>query len=136
MAKINTGEVISKVALFGIGGWVLENALCGDRFSTLFRGHKVPFLPIYAANGVALTSAAPYVSSWPIFARGLAYATIGTAVEYAGCQVDRKLLAQRSGYGGGAFGAIDPLAGATEGCVNFTRSVLWGGLGLIAERFK
>ena len=46
-----------------------------------------------------------FTSGWPIFARGLAYATIGTAVEYAGCQIDRKLLAQRSGYSGGAFGA-------------------------------
>jgi len=133
MAKLNVGDLLSRAALFGISGWVLENALCGDRYSTLFRGSKVPFLPLYAANGVALTAAAPYVSSWPVFGKGLAYATIGTAVEYIGCQVDRKLLAQRASFG---FGGNDALAHASDGCVNFMRSALWGGLGLVAEKFK
>jgi len=135
MAKLNVGELISKTAMFGIAGWVFENALCGDRYSPLFRGAKVPFLPIYAANGVVLTAAAPYVSSWPTFGKGLAYATLGTAVEYLGCQIDRKLLAQRATFGPGGFGT-DALSRATEGCVNFTRSALWGGLGLVAEKFK
>lgn len=132
MAKLNVGELISKTALFGIAGWVFENALCGDRYSTLFRGAKVPFLPIYAANGVVLTAASPFVSSWPVFGKGLAYATLGTAVEYVGCQIDRRLLAQRSSF---SYGGNDALARASDGCVNFTRSALWGGLGLVAEKF-
>lgn len=137
MAKLNTGEIVSKAAAFGLVGWVLENALCGDRYSSAFLGHKVPWLPLYAANGIALTSVAPYLSSWPIFGRGLAYAALGTAVEYVGCQVDRKLLSQRAGvYGGGFGGSPDALFQASGGCVNFTRSVLWGGLGLVAEKFK
>jgi hypothetical protein len=131
MAKLNVGEIVSKTALFGIAGWVFENALCGDRYSSLFRGAKVPFLPIYAANGVVLTAAAPYVSSWPVFGKGLAYASLGTAVEYLGCQIDRRFLEQRSSFGGN-----DALARASEGCVNFTRAALWGGLGLVAEKFK
>jgi len=133
MAKLNVGDLLSRAALFGITGWVFENALCGDRYSTLFRGAKVPFLPIYAVNGVVLTAVAPYVSSWPIFGKGLAYATLGTAVEYVGCQIDRRLLEQRASF---SPGGTDALARASEGCVNFTRSAMWGGLGLVAEKFK
>lgn len=132
MAKSYIGEMVTKLGLFGVAGWVLENALCGDRYSGVFGGHKVPFLPIYAANGLALSGVASYLSDWPIFGRGLAYATLGTAIEYAGCQIDRKLLAQRAGY---SYSAADPLASASEGCVNFTRAALWGGFGLIAEKF-
>jgi len=132
MAKMNVGEIITKVAAFGVIGWALENALCGDRYSSLFRGQKVPFLPIYAANGVALTSAAPYVANWPTLGRGLAYAVLGTAIEYTGCQIDRKFLSMRTP----TYGGDDALFRASDGCVNFTRSALWGGLGLVAEKFK
>ena len=63
MSKKNTaGDIIAKVTMFGVAGWVAENALCGDRYSALFRGHKVPFLPIYAAGGLVVTTASPYVS--------------------------------------------------------------------------
>lgn len=132
---MNAGEIITKVAAFGVAGWALENALCGDRYSALFRGARVPFLPIYAVNGVALTAAAPYMSSWPTLGRGLTYAALGTAVEYVGCQIDRKLLSQRASFSPG-FGGPDALARVSEGCVNFTRSALWAGLGLIAEKFR
>jgi uncharacterized membrane protein len=135
MAKLNVGDLVSKIAMFGIAGWVFENALCGDRYSSVFRGAKVPFLPVYAANGVALTAAAPYVASWPIFGKGLAYATIGTAVEYVGCQIDRKILEQRAAFSPG-FGGADALARMSGGCVNYTRSAMWAGLGLVAEKFK
>jgi hypothetical protein len=135
MSKLNVGDLVSKIAMFGIAGWVFENALCGDRYSSVFRGAKVPFLPVYAANGVVLTAAAPYVASWPIFGKGLAYATLGTAVEYVGCQIDRKILEQRAAFSHG-FGGTDALARVSEGCVNYTRSAMWAGLGLVAERFK
>jgi len=136
MAKMNVGEIITKVAAFGVAGWALENALCGDRYSSLFRGQRVPFLPIYAANGVALTAAAPYVASWPTLGKGLAYAALGTAVEYVGCQIDRKFLSMRPSIYGAYGAGGDALARASDGCVNFTRSALWGGLGLVAEKFR
>lgn len=136
MAKMNAGEIITKVAAFGVAGWALENALCGDKYSSLFRGQRVPFLPIYAANGVALTAVAPYVSKWPTLGRGLAYASLGTLIEYLGCQVDRRLLSQRATFAPGGFGSSDALARMSDGCVNFTRSALWGGLGLVAEKFR
>lgn len=135
MPKLNVGEIVSKVAMFGIAGWVFENALCGDRYSTLFRGAKVPFLPVYAVNGVVLTTAAPYIANWPVFGKGLAYATLGTAVEYVGCQIDRRILEQRAAFSPGGFGT-DALARASGGCVNYTRSAMWAGLGLVAEKFK
>jgi uncharacterized membrane protein len=131
MAKTSAGDIIAKVTMFGVAGWVAENALCGDRYSAIFRGHKVPFLPIYAAGGLAVTTAAPYVSKWPTLARGFAYAILGTAVEYVGCQIDRELLHGRSWD----YGNRDALARSSEGCVNFSHSALWGGLGLVAEKF-
>ena len=132
MAKLNVGDVIAKATLFGIAGWVVENALCSqDRYSSLFKGFKVPFLPIYAANGVAMTGMADFVSKWPTLARGLSYAVVGTAVEYVGCKIDREILASRSWD----FGKGDALARSSDGCVNFAHAALWGGLGLVAEKF-
>lgn len=132
MAKLNVGDIISKATLFGIAGWVVENALCSqDRYSSLFKGFKVPFLPIYAANGVAMTGMADFVSKWPTLARGLSYAVVGTAVEYVGCRIDREILASRSWD----FGKGDALARSSDGCVNFAHAALWGGLGLVAEKF-
>lgn len=127
----NVGDIIAKVTMFGVAGWVAENALCGqDRYSALFRGAKIPFLPIYAANGVVLTSVSPYVAKWPILARGLAYAILGSTVEYVGCRIDRQLMSGMSWD----YGRNDALSRLSEGCVNFTRSALWGGMGLIAEK--
>jgi hypothetical protein len=126
----NAGDIISKVAVFGVAGWLAENAVCQQaRYSTILRGAKIPFLPVYAANGVVLTAVAPWVSKWPWVARGLVYAALGTGVEYVGCQIDRHLL-----DGQQAFGSSDALANLSTGCVNFTRSALWAGMGLIAER--
>lgn len=128
----NVGDIIAKVSVFGFAGWVAENALCGqDRYSAIFRGAKVPFIPIYAVNGFALSAMAPFVSKWPTLARGLAYALVGSAVEYAGCQLDRQLLSGRATWD---YGRNDALARSSEGCVSFTRSALWGGVGLLAEK--
>ena len=127
----NVGEIIAKVTMFGVAGWVAENALCEtDRYSAIFRGAKIPFMPIWAANGVALTAVSPYVSKWPALARGLAYSILGTAVEYAGCQIDRKLL----GGHAQSYGSSEALSRLSDGCVSFTRSAMWAGVGLIAEK--
>lgn len=131
----NAGDLIVKASMFGVAGWVVENALCPqDKYSTVFRGLRVPFLPIYAINGLALTGAAPYVSKWPTLARGLAYSVLGTAIEYAGCQIDRKFLATRGPSWD--YGRTEALSRASEGCVSFTRSALWAGFGLVAEKFR
>ncbi len=115
-AKVNIGDIVQKMALFGVGGWVAENALCEqDRYSSVFRGAKIPFMPVYAANGVALTAIAPFVD---------------TMVEFAGCYIDRSVLGGKAG----SFGSVDALTRLSDGCVNFTRSALWGGMGLIAEK--
>ena len=129
----NVGEFIQKVALFGGAGWLAENAVCPQdqyRYSSLFRGFKIPFMPIYAVNGVALTAVTPYISRWPTLARGLAYSALGTTVEWLSCQIDRKLLSSRSWD----YGRNEPLAVATDGCVSFARSALWASVGLISEK--
>lgn len=129
----NVGKIIEKIALFGAVGWVAENALCQQdrfRYSALFGGLKIPFMPVFAANGVALTAVAPYVSKWPTLARGLTYSALGTGIEWIGCQIDRKLMSGRSWD----YGRTDALAESTGGCVSFARSALWGGMGLVAEK--
>lgn len=133
MTKSNVGDVLAKATAFGVAGWVAENALSDhDRYSALFKGHRVPFLPVYAVGGVVLTSAASYLGKWPTLARGLAYAILGTGVEYIGCIIDRRFLQARSWD----YGQRDALARASEGCLNFAHAALWGGLGIIAEKFK
>ena len=133
MTKSNIGDTLAKATAFGVAGWVAENALGDhDRYSALFRGARIPFLPVYAFGGIVMTTAAPHIHTWPTVARGLAYAILGTAVEYAGCKLDRELLHARSWD----YGQRDALARSSDGCLNFAHAALWGGLGLIAEKFK
>ena len=130
----NVGEFVQKIALFGAAGWLAENALCAQdqyRYSSLFRGLKIPFMPIYAVNGVALSTMAPWISKWPTIARGLSYAAVGTTIEWLSCQIDRKMLGGRPTWN---YGSNEALAVATGGCVSFTRSALWAGTGLLAEK--
>jgi uncharacterized membrane protein len=129
----NVGNFIQKVTLFGGAGWLAENALCPQdpyRYSALFRGLKIPFMPIYAVNGLALTTVSPWISKWPTLARGLTYSAIGTGIEWLSCQIDRAVFSKQ----GWDYGRNEALAQLTEGCVSFTRSALWGGMGLIAEK--
>jgi len=132
------GDIIAKVTAFGVGGWLAENAICGtDRYSAIFRGAKIPFIPIYAVNGLVLSAASTYVhDKWkfPLLARGLIYSVLGSAVEYAGCQIDRQLIGD-SRKPAWDYGRGDALATSTDGCVSFTRGALWGGMGLVVEKF-
>ena len=128
----NLGDIVQKVALFGFAGWVAENALCGgERKSAVFRGANIPFMPLYAANGVVLSGIAPFVSKWPVVARGLTYSLVGSVIEFVGCHIDRQLIAQQPSWD---WGRDDTLARASDGCVSFLRSAVWGGMGLIAEK--
>ena len=130
-ATTTVEAVVAKAALFGVAGWAGENILHGSRYSAMFQGHKVPFLPVYAAGGLAVVAMAPRLAGKPVLFRALVYAAIGTAIEYAGCQLDRKVFDGRSWD----YGKIDGLAKSTDGCLSWGHTALWGGLGLVAEKF-
>ena len=130
-ATTTVEAVVAKAALFGVAGWAGENILHGPRYSPVFQGHKVPLLPVYAAGGLAVIATAPRLAGKPLLFRALVYAAIGTAIEYVGCQLDRKVFDGRSWD----YGKIDGLSESTDGCINWRHTALWGGLGLIAEKF-
>ncbi len=124
--------VVAKAALFGTAGWAAENLLFGPRYSALFHGRKVPFLPVYAAGGLAVIATAPRIAPLPWPVRGVVYALAATAVEYVGCQIDRRALDARSWD----YGQSDGLAEKTDGCLDWKHSAMWGALGLLAEKFR
>jgi len=125
------GAVVAKAALFGSAGWAGENLLYGPRYSPVFQGHKVPLLPVYAAGGLAVIAAAPHLAARSVLLRAVVYAAIGTGIEYAACQLDRRVFDARSWD----YGDVDDLAEKTDGCVSWRHTALWGGLGLLAEKF-
>jgi uncharacterized membrane protein len=129
-AKTTVEAVVAKAALFGVAGWAGENILYGPRYSPVFQGHKVPLLPVYVAGGLAVIAVAPRIAGQNVLVRAIVYAAIGTAIEYAGCQLDRKVFDGRSWD----YGKIDGLAQQTDGCISWRHSALWGGLGLLAEK--
>lgn len=132
----NLGEIIQRAAAFGVGGWFAENAICGtERYSTILRSTQIPFLPVYAANGVVLTAAAGFVNKrhWPWLARSLVYSVLGTGVEWIGCEIDRHLLSNSAQL---MYNNPDALTRLTSGCVNFKRGAMWAGMGLIVEKIS
>lgn len=129
-ATTTAEAVVGKTVVFGAAGWIGENVLYGPRYSAVFQGHKVPFLPVYAAGGLGMLVAAPKLTGRSLIVRALAYAAIGTAIEYAGCRLDRDVFGARSWD----YGQRDGLAISTDGCLNWKHSALWGGLGLVVEK--
>ncbi len=129
-ATTTTEAVVAKTALFGVAGWAGENVLFGPRYSPVFQGHRVPFLPVYAAGGLAMMAAAPHVAGWSMLARAAVYAAIGTSIEYAGCRLDREVFEARSWD----YGQLDGLADSTDGCISWRHTALWGVLGLVVEK--
>lgn len=124
-------NVAGKAALFGAGGWVLENALFGPRYSALFGGRNVPFLPVYAIGGSAALALGPRLREakvpWPI--RAIAYAGLLSGIEYVGCQIDRKQL------GACSWDYTDrACAVPSAGCIDIPHALLWGAFGLLLER--
>ncbi len=130
-AATSVEGVVAKAALFGVAGWAGENILYGPRYSPVFQGHKVPFLPVYAAGGLAVVALAPRIAKQPTLLRALVYAALGTAIEYVGCQLDRKVFDGRSWD----YKDLDGLAESTDGCISWKHAALWGGLGLLGEKF-
>lgn len=123
--------VVGKTTLFGVAGWAAENVLFGPRYSPVFQGHRVPFLPVYAAGGLGMLIAAPKVAKRSVLVRALTYAAIGMTIEYAGCRLDRDVFEARSWD----YGQLDGLATSTDGCLSWKHTALWGGLGLLVEKF-
>jgi uncharacterized membrane protein len=118
--------------LLGVAGWAAENVTSDEpRYSALFKGAHVPFLPVYAFGGGAFLALSPRLRDLPWYARAAAYAAVGSAVEYAGCVIDRRALGACSwDYSGNACSR----PGA--GCVDFEHAALWGMLGLLVERLQ
>lgn len=123
--------VVAKTALFGVAGWAAENVLFGPRYSAVFQGHRVSFLPVYAAGGLGMLMAAPKVADRSVIFRALTYAAIGMGIEYVGCRLDRDVFEARSWD----YGERDGLATNTDGCLSWSHTALWGGLGLLVEKF-
>lgn len=146
---MRTSDFIVNAALLGAGGWVIENTLSKappddgvvgpgpaehtrrGRYSALFKGERVPFLPVYAFGGGAVMLLAPRLreTELPWYTRAAIYAVTLSAVEYAGCLIDREVLGACSwDY------SRKNCADSSRGCVDFGHATLWGMLGLLVEK--
>lgn len=129
---MSTSNLIVNAALLGVGGWAIESSLSKEpRYSALFKGSRVPWLPVYAFGGAAAMLLAPRLRerdlSWPV--RAAIYAAVLSGVEYAGCLIDREALGACSwDY------SQEHCAKPLRGCVDFKHAALWGMLGLLAEK--
>lgn len=122
--------VPGKAAVAGVLGWAGENALYGPRYSQVWRGRRVPFLPVYAAGGGAVAALAPRLAGLPFPVRGAIYGATAMGIEFLGCQIDRRFFGARSWD----YEGKDALAEKTGGCVDWKHSLLWAGIGLLAEK--
>jgi uncharacterized membrane protein len=138
---MKTSDLVVKAALFGAGGWAIENTLSETpkrysetpkRYSALFQGRHVPWLPVYAFGGAIVMLLAPRLReshlSW--YARAGIYAVTLSAVEYAGCLIDRKTLGACSWD----YASSGKKCSGDQGCVDFKHAALWGMLGLAVEK--
>ena len=121
-------ELAANTALFGFGGWTLENALFGPRFSVVFGDAKVPVLPVYAIGGAAILLTKPHLRKIPWILRVPIYTALLSGIEFVGCQVDRKLFGACSWDYSNAG-----CANALEGCIDLGHGLLWGALGVLVE---
>lgn len=107
----------------GVAGWAIENAIfpeTGGHFSKGFG--KLPFLPVYAAGGVAVALAAPSLAKVPVLGRTAIYGAGLSGLELVACRMDRSLAGKPSwSYG------------HEGGCVDLPHAVAWGLLALGAE---
>jgi len=116
-------------ALAGTAGWAIEYAWEGKpRYSAIFRGVPVPFLPIYGFGAGLVNFLWPAIAGWPLLVRGLGYALALTGLEWIGCQIDRALGACSWDYTGNRCRVHG------VGCINVRHAGAWALLGLGAER--
>lgn len=74
----------------GIAGWIGENVICSKpRYSQVFGGARIPFLPVYAIGGAIVTAVAPEITDMPLLARGVVYAGLLSGVEMVAGYADR-----------------------------------------------
>lgn len=129
-AHASFGDLAERALLFGVGGYVLENMLFGERKSAVFGGRDIPFLPVYAVGGSLVTVLGPSLKAagLPSWWRAVVYAVSLSGIEWVGCKIDRDLGACSWDYSGRSCAAVG------EGCVDAAHAVMWGALGLLAER--
>lgn len=102
----------------GVAGWVLENALFGQRYSVLLP--HVPFLPVYAVGGAAISLLEPRIQNMHPAARFLIYAGALTAVEGTAGWLDRANGHLSWTYENGSS-------------IDLKHAIAWGFLGLLTE---
>jgi len=133
-----TKSLMKRAAAYGIVGWMAENTLAGPRYSRIFDGIAVPFLPIYAAGGLAVHAAAPKLENAgiPWWGRAAIYAVGLSAIELAGCAIDRGPLGGCSwDYENNRCRSPMPSV-SMRGCVDLRHALLWGALGLAVEKIE
>jgi uncharacterized membrane protein len=120
---------LAAFAGFGVAGWLLENALDHKPHnSALFQGHTIPFLPVYGVGGVAIALLAEHMGDVHPLARAAIYGATLTGLEFAACQIDRRVLDSCS-WDYGHSDCQDPLAG----CIDAPHTLLWLLMGIAGE---
>ena len=114
---MNLAKLALVAAGAGVAGWVIENTVAPPRNARLVPG--LPFLPVYAAGGVAIALLAPHLQNQGPAARAVIYGSTLTGLEYATCKLDRATGGKTWDYGGG--------------CIDLPHAALWAVMGLLAE---
>lgn len=104
----------------GVLGWAGESLLFGPRYSGVFGGAKVPFLPVYAVGGATVALLAPHLANQPALVRAAAYGATLTALEAAAGYAERAEGRMSWDYDGSP--------------VDLKHALLWAGLGLVFEQ--
>lgn len=120
--------IVVKAAIFGFIGWKMEAIYeTKPRWSAVFGRYKVPFLPVYAAGGLAILALAPHLAWMPLLARGAVYAGTLSALEWGACKLDRM-------RGNCSWDYANASCATDGGCVDGEHAAAWGVLGLLVER--
>jgi hypothetical protein len=119
--------MIGRALAFGFLGWALENALFGPRYSKALGGRRlgIPFLPVYAAGGLAVGFLRPRLAGTGFPGRALAYGAALSGVELLACALDR----EAGGRWSWNYARNPPLLG----CVDLKHALAWGVLGAFAH---
>lgn len=118
--RLDVAHVALAGTLAGFGGFLLEDAFVGPRYSEVFGpGNRIPFLPVYAAGGALVAGLTPLLSNQPWYVRGAAYAAILGLLEASAGMLERAEGRASWDYEGDV--------------IDVKHVLLWGALGLGAE---
>jgi hypothetical protein len=106
-------DIFTAFALGGVAGWAVENVLFGPRYSNVFKGAKIPFLPVYALGVAGVVLGAPLLADQSLPVRAVVYGGGLTAFEFLGCKVDRVLGPKSWDYDGDGS------------CIDTPHAILW-----------